>query len=263
MPVEHIFSKEEIYEFTSRRLWPPDAPLDWMLRNARRYPDDEAVVDARNRVTWSQVKIASERLALKLCELGIKQEEVVAFQLPPSAEFWHVCYATIWNGTLNLAALMGWRQAEMEHLLNAAEAVAMICRGEFYGFNYLRLILEVKPKVPSLKHIILVEGEAPEGVLLLKDIIEDPIEERYPRDYLDRRMLPLDQVERLVPTSGTTGMPKLTSDIGYSAHAETICLLCTVDGLSWVSISESLFLFRMICILELPCLNTISSSLHH
>ena len=66
------YSQDLIDEYTNKGYWDPKLlTADVCDRNASEFPNDEAAVDSRKRVTWAQVKQQSDRIALALLELPI------------------------------------------------------------------------------------------------------------------------------------------------------------------------------------------------
>jgi long-subunit acyl-CoA synthetase (AMP-forming) len=66
--------------------------------------------------------------------------------------------------------------------------------------------LEARKELPELEHVIVVDGEAPEGVLTLDDVIAAP-DPDFDVDAAVERIRP-DDVLTIIYTSGTTGPPK-------------------------------------------------------
>ena len=70
------YCQELVDEYRAQGYWSEKTIVDIFEENAQKYPDKEAVVDSKNRLTWLEVKRYSDRLALKFLELGIKREEL-------------------------------------------------------------------------------------------------------------------------------------------------------------------------------------------
>src|SRR3989304_1094971 len=78
---------EFIKQYIDKGYWEPLLTSDYWDENAAKYPDEEAIIDGASRLTWSQVKRRSERLALRLLSLGIRRDEVLVCQLPNTKDF--------------------------------------------------------------------------------------------------------------------------------------------------------------------------------
>jgi long-chain acyl-CoA synthetase len=96
---------------------------------------------------------------------------------------------------------------QIEYVANHSEATVAFVQDE----GFLAKFLEIRSRVPSLRHIILVQGEPPEGVMSWDDFVATG-RAAYARDPSAfekswRAVGPEDTVS-LIYTSGTTGPPK-------------------------------------------------------
>lgn len=203
-----LYTAEMIEKYTREGYWENINFPDIWDRNARQYPDKEAVVDSRNRLTWSEAKTLIDRLALGLVELGVKRDEVVVFQLPPCVESALLRVACEKAGLLHLCALRTLRHTEMAHVLGFTEARAIIMPWKYRGFDHLDMVNELKPNLPHLKHIIIWGEEAPKGTLSLQTLLSTSLEKKYPADYLDSRRMSPQEFSMIGLTTGSTGLPK-------------------------------------------------------
>src|SRR5512139_3228737 len=81
-----IYTQEEIDQFIAHGYWDRANSLDFWEQNADKYPDDEAVVDSKSRLTWSEVKRLSDRIAMSFLELGVEKDQILLIQLPNCVE---------------------------------------------------------------------------------------------------------------------------------------------------------------------------------
>jgi len=77
-----LYSAERIEEYRRKGYWSDDLPVDFWERNAKAFPDKEALVDSKVRLTWEQAKQQKDRIALGLIDMGIQRDEVILAQLP-------------------------------------------------------------------------------------------------------------------------------------------------------------------------------------
>ena len=96
---------------------------------------------------------------------------------------------------------------QVEYLANHSEATVAFVEDE----AFLAKFLEIRPSTPKLRHLILIRGEAPEGVLSWDSLVAEG-RAAYGRDPASfeagaRAVGPEDTVG-LIYTSGTTGPPK-------------------------------------------------------
>jgi long-chain acyl-CoA synthetase len=96
---------------------------------------------------------------------------------------------------------------QVEYLANHSEASLAVVEDE----TYLAKFLAIRSSTPKLRHLILVRGEAPDGVLSWKSLVAEgrAAFERDPAAFeaTARSVGPEDPVS-LIYTSGTTGPPK-------------------------------------------------------
>jgi long-chain acyl-CoA synthetase len=96
---------------------------------------------------------------------------------------------------------------QVEYLANHSEASVAVVEDE----TYLAKFLAIRSSTPKLRHLILVRGEAPEGVLSWESLVAEgrAAYERDPAAFeaSARAVGPEDTVS-LIYTSGTTGPPK-------------------------------------------------------
>ncbi len=190
-----------------RPFWGDVTYADMWDRNAKLYPDREAIVDNRTRLTWAQAKVWIDRLALGLRDMGFKRDDLLVIQLPNWVESYMLRVACEKAGILSLIALRNWRHAELEHTFHKSGAVGIVVPTQYEGRDYYQMIQELRPKLPNLRHILVAGENTPPGVTSVRQMVETPIETKYPADYLAREKHKPDEV-MLFLTSGSTGFPK-------------------------------------------------------
>ena len=88
------YTPELIAEYTAKGYWKQLSLSEFWDRNAKNYPQREAVADSKTTLTWSQAKQWTDRIALGFLEQGIKRDELVVMQLVNSIELcliWVAC----------------------------------------------------------------------------------------------------------------------------------------------------------------------------
>ncbi len=188
--------------------WRDEVVGDLLAKHAEERPEAIAIVDGDRRSSWAELHRLSQRFALHLRELGIEAGDVVALQLPNWLEY-VVCYHGIQlAGGIVVQLGADWRSAEMEYGLGVGPAKAAIIPREFLDYDYPTTLQDLRPKLPSLEHVLVGRGEAPDGCISLDEILADPIEDRIAPETLRECRPSPDQIIRIVFTSGTTGLPK-------------------------------------------------------
>ena len=81
-------------------------------------------------------------------------------------------FCTISNWALPVFALPSHRSSEISYFCEFGEASAYVISDKALGFDYRKLAREVKEKVPTLQHVIVVGEE--EEFVNINDLYMDP-----------------------------------------------------------------------------------------
>ncbi len=214
MVMPSIYTQEEMDQFIASGYWDRANSLDIWERNADKYPDEEALVDSKSRLTWSDVKRLSDRVAISFIELGIERDQILLIQLPNCVELPVLRLACEKAGVIPLLAGRMLRSAEVETLIKQSLAVGVIIPWKFRNFDYLNMMEEIQIELPSLKYIFIVGDEVPHGKISIKETMCQPLESKYPSDFFKKTRIGPTDICSIVHSSGTTGMPKLIERIG-------------------------------------------------
>ncbi len=150
--------------------------------------------------TWGQLRERVDALAGGLSGLGLKRGDSIALMLANRPEF-HLCdLAAMMVGATPFSIYSTYAPNQIEYVVSDAGARILITEPQF-----LESVLEARKSLPGLEHVILVEGEAPEGCTTLAEV------EGSGADFdVEASIAQLggDDVLTLIYTSGTTGPPK-------------------------------------------------------
>ena len=195
--------------YRERGRWRGVTLGDAMAESFAANADRLAVVDGARRVTYAELGLVVDRLALHFARLGIARGAPVVFQLPNVLEFVIAYVACLRVGAIPLTCLPAHRQAEIGYLARFTEAAAWLIPSELRGFDYVAMAEELRPALPSLRHVLVVGERAGAGMTRLQHLLDDPIEERVPPATLaEVRPMPSD-VAVFQLSGGTTGLPKV------------------------------------------------------
>ena len=202
-------SKEDAQKYSKYRWWLGIPLGDFIDRDADVFPDKEAVVDDRVRLTYAELRDKTNKLAVGLMRLGIKKGDTVLLQLPNWAEYVYSYFALQKIGAIPVVLISGYKQLEVGHLARLTEAKAWICPALYRRMDYTSFIGDVLEINPQLKHIISVraEGEARGFTESLEHLIDRDLTGEDLRKLASRRPSATD-VAHIIPSGGTTGMPK-------------------------------------------------------
>jgi 2,3-dihydroxybenzoate-AMP ligase len=178
-------------------------------RAVANYAHREAVVDGPKRLTYQELGQLVNRFALYLAGQGITSEKRVVFQLPNVWEFIVAYFACLKVGAIPLTCLPAHRHAEIEYLTKLTEAAAWFIPSEFRRFDYIAMAEELRERLPSLQEIIVVGEHTSSGMTLMSNRLNDPLEDRVPRDTLAKLRPDPDAPAVFQLSGGTTGLPKV------------------------------------------------------
>jgi len=213
------YKKEDAEKYNRLGWWAGLTLGDILDKAADIYPNKEALVDGRSRLTYSQVREMANRLAISLMELGIKAMDRVLVQLPNWREFVYSYFALQKIGAIPVLLIDRYRPYEINYLFRLTGATSWILPEKYRKTDYLPIIRDVLKNSPKVKHVILVRGGRHKNLLNLETMIEQT--ELKGRDLVrlaKRRPDPM-QVAHMGPTGGTTGLPKVVP----RTHNSLIC----------------------------------------
>jgi long-subunit acyl-CoA synthetase (AMP-forming) len=167
-------------------------------------------------ITWGELRERVDALAGGLAGLGLSRGDTIALMLSNRPEF-HLCdLAAMMIGATPFSIYNTYTPEQIAYIVADAGATMLIC-----DHQYLPGVLEARARLPELAHVIVVDGDAPEGTIALADVessssdfdVAASVAQIEPTDLLT-----------LIYTSGTTGPPKGVQLIHRN-------LLAAVDGL--------------------------------
>ena len=188
----------------------PDAPaalsaatVAEAFRITARERADEVAIRTKGdafTITWGQLRERVDALAAGLAELGVGRGQAVALMLSNRPEF-HLCdLAAMMLGATPFSIYNSYAPEQIRYLVTDADARVLICEQQ-----YLPQVQAAREELPSLEHVIVVDGEPVAGTLALSDV------EAADADFdVEASVAALrgSDVLTLIYTSGTTGPPK-------------------------------------------------------
>jgi 2,3-dihydroxybenzoate-AMP ligase len=202
-------NERDAEEYRRHKWWLGLTLGDLVDRAADVFPKREAVIDDRVRLTYAALRDGVDRLAIGLMDLGIEKGDAVLLQLPNWAEYVYSYFALQKIGAIPVVLISGYKQLEVGHLGLLTEATAWIVPEVYRKMDYTTFIGEVKEKNPQLKHVISVRATkngAPFTASLEK--LMDRTLSAPDREALAARRPEPSAVAHIIPSGGTTGLPK-------------------------------------------------------
>jgi acyl-CoA synthetase (AMP-forming)/AMP-acid ligase II len=242
MPFETRLNSAMIARHTGSGWWGTDTVYGLLSARVAAHPEREAIVDARRRISYRELKDGIDRTAAVLKRQRIGRGDVVTIQLPNWIEFAFVFLALELLGAVANKISPDFRSREVSYILRFSKSRAYVCSRNFKGFDYPGMVRALMPDLPDLRFICVVDGAGEDGTLSLAAALATtpPLPER------ERVEMGADEVFRMAFTSGTTGNPKcvlhsfnttlpacriLTRDM--QASADDVFLIYLPVGLNW------------------------------
>jgi cyclohexanecarboxylate-CoA ligase len=208
MGFETTLTQAQIDHYTGHGYWLNRTITDYLDDVVARTPDKVAAIDARGQITYAELKRLSDRCALGLLELGVRPGDVVSFQLPNWIEWLVVHYAVTRIGAVNNPLIPIYREREVGFMVRLARSKVMVVPREFRSFDYPAMVDRLRPQLPDLQHLLVVDGETRGGQTSWAEFLATPWEERRNAGELAGLRPDPNDVTLLIFTSGTTGEPK-------------------------------------------------------
>jgi 2,3-dihydroxybenzoate-AMP ligase len=194
-----------------------------IIDGARKdYPDRTAISFEGKHISYEELGKRVDRLALHLLDMGHKPLDRLVLQLPNVPETLYLYFAAVKVGVIPVMTLPAHRQAEIGYFAEFTHATSYAVPKEFRGYDYVKMAQEISSQVPTMKHVFVLDGDAPAGFTPLGQLLEDPIEEREDAEAIFKESRPNPLWPAVFQLSGgTTGIPKLIprthSDYTYNS----------------------------------------------
>ena len=239
-------SDAAVRQYTSTGYWGENGVGDILERAAAAYPEREALVDGRGRVTFGEYYRRARRLAAHWAALGLGREDVIAIQLPNWSEFAIAVGAASLLGIPFCHFHSDFRRKEVEFILHFSGATLLVMPSRFRGFDHQAMVRELRPALPRLRHVEVVGDGVAEDAFDLRSFLDRDAPPELPEAALQACRPHGNDVLRLLFTSGTTGDPKAVVHThntslcscrfhvrDYAIAADSAFLLFLPVGLNW------------------------------
>src|SRR5712692_11357840 len=207
MAIRHIYhDADTIQRSVQCGAWSNTTLDDYLQQHARERGDKLAIVDRGWRLTFAELDRLAHRVACGLLRLGLTPGDVISIQTPNWAE-WLImhCAATKIGAVTNSIGAM-YRHREVSYILDYAETSLMLIPDAFRGFSYSAMLAELWPKLPNLRHVLVIGDDVPHGMRSFREFLDTPWEDRSAADLGALRPDP-NRVATLMFTSGTEANP--------------------------------------------------------
>jgi long-subunit acyl-CoA synthetase (AMP-forming) len=151
--------------------------------------------------TWGEVREKVDALAAGLAKRGVRRGDSVALLLSNRPEFHQADLAAMTLGATPFSIYNTYAPEQIGYVVSDAEAKVLIAEQAL-----LANALKARGDLPGLEHVIVVDGDAPEGTESLADVMADGDASFDPEASIAQ--IGAEDVVTLIYTSGTTGPPK-------------------------------------------------------
>ncbi len=209
------YTDEMADEFKSKGYWTDETLYGFWAKNAQKYPDREALIDSKYRLTWKEAVTLVNRIAYKFAEMGLNKDDRIIIQAPNEVYSFLARIAAERAGLISLTVYPYMRHRELSYMIETTQASAVVCPYIYRKFNYLDMFEELKDKSPNFKYIFLLSEDKPDVaeskdyVIPLIPLAQESISEDKFSELDERKFDPYLDVSMLTSTTGTTGLPKL------------------------------------------------------
>ncbi|WP_240324047.1 AMP-binding protein [Streptomyces cavourensis] len=203
-------------EYRRRGWWRSETFLDDLHRQARERPHHLAIAGRRiaesrtDTLTYAELNRLTDRFALALLELGVRRGDFVAVQLPNRWEMVPLVFASIRVGAVIIPISPICTEVELRHRLSLTEARVFITLPEWADTPLAQIATRLRAELPSLEHVLVVDGPLPEGALPFHDhfVAQERETWKGATARLEGLALGADDPFVVLFTSGTTGLSK-------------------------------------------------------
>src|SRR4051794_27134561 len=172
-------------------------------QTADAHPDRPALrtKDGEVSISWGEYSERTRGLAAGLAALGVGKGDTMAIMLTNRPEFHLADAAAMHLGATCFSIYNTYSPEQIEFLVGDAENRVVITEQAF-----LDRLTAVKDGDNALEHVVVVDGDAPEGAMTLDELAERG-DEAFDFEAVWGAVEP-DDTLTLIYTSGTTGPPK-------------------------------------------------------
>jgi long-subunit acyl-CoA synthetase (AMP-forming) len=157
--------------------------------------------DSEYEATWAEYAAIVERRAAGLAALGVRRGDTVGFMLVNRPALHLTDCAAMHLGATCFSVYNTSSPEQIEYVVANAGNRVLVTEQAF-----LEPVLAARERIEGLEHVVVVDGEAPEGTISIEELeaLGDP---GFDFEAAWRAVEP-DDVLCLIYTSGTTGPPK-------------------------------------------------------
>ncbi len=182
-----------------------------LINTLESYPKDDLMMAKKDGVyapiSTAQFGERVRAIGLGLHDLGLRSGDKVCLLAENRPEWVMTDFATLCGGGLTVPIYTTLVSEQIRYIVDDSDAAFLVLSNH----DQWRKIAPVRDKLTKVRHIIMMDGPAPEGVMTMAELMERgrAVAEKSPGLFaeLAARVKPDDDAS-LIYTSGTTGYPK-------------------------------------------------------
>ncbi len=193
---------------------------DLLTAHAAAQPDKLAVVDDRGggnvrKLTYAELEARSNQLSRVLADLGVRPGQKVVWCGQNSQGIVEMVNASRKVGTTAVPLNYRLSDEEAAYVTDHSDAVLV-----YVDAAYADLFTRIRAGIPNVEHILVFDGDAPDGMVACDPLVAAASIEPLPDPAVDEA-----DGATMIYTSGTTGKPKGAYRRRVSSAAQSTAML--------------------------------------
>ncbi|MBW1999515.1 MAG: AMP-binding protein, partial [Deltaproteobacteria bacterium] len=194
--------------YDRKRWWLGITLGDMLDKASDLYPSKEALVGEGRRYTYGELRDIVDNLAFNLLREGLRPGDTVLLQLPNWPEFVISYFALQKAGLVMVLLTVNHTAREVLHLASLTQPKGWILPDHYRKIDYAPLVRQVKEQNKRLDKVIMVGDDLEEGCISFEGISGRRASRGEIREALERVRPDPGDVCQILPSGGTTGLPK-------------------------------------------------------
>jgi acyl-CoA synthetase (AMP-forming)/AMP-acid ligase II len=187
------------------KLWGDMTIAQGAWQKAQERPDEVAIyLEGESPITYASIADEARRLVTGLRSLGLRQGDVISFQLPNWRESVVVDIAASAMGLVVNPVIPIYRDHELRFILQDARTRLIYIPEQIRSLEFPSMLASLQADLPHLEHIVTVRAEHEHAGTLRYETLVDNV----PAALDSLPVIDPNSVKAILYTSGTTGTPK-------------------------------------------------------